>query len=127
MPESVEWKIESAEPVGPRCPSCYAETDYDDGWFVCRPCGLAWDADRYHTEPGFFYDSENQPCGVEEPANKIHLEGYLSTASPCLLPEGHETKEHYHLHRYQRTEEPRRPVVEVTPPRAPVIVDVELP
>ena len=117
MPDPVEWKIESAEAVCPRCPSCYDETEYGDGWFVCRPCGIAWDDDRFYSEPGFFDDSEAQPCGVEEPDEKTQLDGFTRIASPCLLPEGHETKEHYHLHRYQR----------IAPPPLQAVVDVPLP
>lgn len=80
-------------PLEPRCPPCSIcgeDTTYEDGSFVCEPCGAAWGSEDYHYEPGEWTDGGRQcPWALAYWRDNTTYPHMRDIVYRCLLSEGH--------------------------------------
>lgn len=85
--------LPSAENQAPACGACGGETSFEDDYFACYDCCLAFTADDHMTAS--YLDESSEPCG--DPCSNVWHEqhnikpGLTFTCSPCVLPREHET------------------------------------
>ena len=85
--------LPDAQWQAPACGACYAETNTEDGDYVCYSCGLLFDEQTLEAR---YHDDGAEPCGAPC-ENTWHgperiKAGWTHACNPCALPEGHESR-----------------------------------